>query len=63
MGLRGPHARPLSRPQPAAKPRVTYRLTCWECRKAFAATRIDAQFCSNGCKQTGYRRRKLSKQI
>jgi hypothetical protein len=63
MGLRGPHAHPLTRPQPAPKLHVIYKLTCWECRKSFQAKRIDAQFCGSGCRQWVFRRRQLNRQI
>jgi hypothetical protein len=64
MGLRGPHAHPLSLwKQPAPKTHVTYKLSCWECRKSFTAKRIDAQYCGTGCKQRAYQHRKLKKQI
>jgi|SoiMethySBSTD1v2_1073268.scaffolds.fasta_scaffold20979_8 hypothetical protein len=59
MGLRGPHARPLSirhRPQP--NPRRKHRFLCRECRKPFVAHRDDARFCSAACKQSNYRRQR-----
>ena len=57
MGLRGPHAWPLSWRHPRLKPRVTHRFLCRECRKPFNALRDDARFCSSACKQANYRRR------
>ena len=55
MGLRGAHAKPLSRPQPTPKPHLTYQLVCWESRQG-----IDVQSCSSSCKQRANRRRKLA---
>jgi len=61
VGLRGPHAFPLSaRRQPVSKPLVEPRC-CWLCRRLFTATRIDAEFCSKACRQAAYRRRKAAK--
>ena len=41
------HRRKLNRP----------RLRCAACKKYFTATRTDARFCSNACRQWTYRRR------
>src|SRR5215813_13043291 len=51
MGLRGPHSMAsIRRTQPVAKAHVTYRLTCWHCRAAFIARRLDAEYCSGRCR-------------
>lgn len=30
---------------------------CWNCRHSFLATRSDARYCSNRCRQAAYRAR------
>jgi hypothetical protein len=48
----------LRRTQPVAKAHVTYRLTCWHCRAAFIARRLDAEYCSGRCRKRAERIRK-----
>jgi hypothetical protein len=35
------------------------RLTCMVCEGRFVASRADARYCSNACRQDAYRKRKL----
>jgi hypothetical protein len=59
MGLRGLWANPmLSRKQRDPKPRVTHRYRCRWCHRAFTTNRSHAMFCSAGCRQANYRRRR-----
>lgn len=45
-----------------ALPERVWRLTCERCAGGFDASRWDAQFCSNACRQAMYRRRQVPDQ-
>lgn len=38
-------------------------LTCWNCGSTMLATRSDARYCSNACRQAAYRERQRRRPI